>query len=58
MENVYPGLSGLALILPALMLRLKGYRIKGLRPLDLPSNWISLHPGLRGKSSKVNPYEM
>jgi len=47
-----PGLSGLALILPALMLRLKGYRIKGLRPLDLPSNWISLHPGLREKVVK------
>mgnify|MGYP006289182725 FL=1 len=42
-----PGLSGLALLWPALLLLLKGYRIVALRPVDLPSNWISLHPGLR-----------
>lgn len=44
-----PGLSGLAQILPALILKLKGYRITGMQPLDLPSNWISIHPGLRKK---------
>jgi ferredoxin len=44
-----PGLSGLAVILSALVLRLKGYRIIGMRPIDLPSNWISLHPGLKEK---------
>jgi len=44
-----PGLSGLALILPALILLLKGYHIVALKPVDLPSNWISLHPGLRKK---------
>jgi len=44
-----PGLSGLAQILPALILKLKGYRIFGMQPLDLPSNWISVHPGLRKK---------
>jgi ferredoxin len=42
-----PGLSGIALILPALILILKGYRIKALKPVDLPSNWISIHPGIR-----------
>jgi NAD-dependent dihydropyrimidine dehydrogenase PreA subunit len=41
-----PGLSGLALILPALLFFLKGYRMRGLVSLNLPSNWISLHPGL------------
>jgi len=41
-----PGLGGLALWLPALILKLKGYKIRGFRPLDMPSNWISLHPGL------------
>jgi Pyruvate/2-oxoacid:ferredoxin oxidoreductase delta subunit len=41
-----PGLSGLALILPALIFFLKGYRVRGLVSLNLPSNWISLHPGL------------
>ncbi len=42
-----PGLSGLAQIFPAIILRLKGIRIVGMQPLDLPSNWIILHPGLR-----------
>jgi len=47
-----PGLSGIALIFPALLLKFKGFRIVGYRPLDLPSNWIFLHPGL--KSLVVN----
>jgi NAD-dependent dihydropyrimidine dehydrogenase PreA subunit len=42
-----PGLSGVALILPAFILFLKGYRCVGFRPVDMPSNWIPLHPGLR-----------
>ena len=42
-----PGLSGLAQILPAIILRNKAYRIIGYRPIDLPSNWISVHPGLK-----------
>ncbi|MEN8222461.1 MAG: EFR1 family ferrodoxin [Acidobacteriota bacterium] len=41
-----PGLGGLALWLPALILRLKGYKTRGFRPLDMPSNWITIHPGL------------
>jgi Pyruvate/2-oxoacid:ferredoxin oxidoreductase delta subunit len=44
-----PGLSGVALVLPAFILWLKGYKCIGFRPVDLPSNWISLHPGLRKK---------
>lgn len=44
-----PGISGLAQIVPAAILRSKGYRIVGMQPLDLPSNWISIHPGLRKK---------
>jgi ferredoxin len=35
--------------LPAFILWLKGYRCIGFRPVDLPSNWISLHPGLKKK---------
>jgi Pyruvate/2-oxoacid:ferredoxin oxidoreductase delta subunit len=42
-----PGLSGLALWMSALVLLLKGYKIAGLRSIDLPSNWISIHPGLK-----------
>ena len=47
-----PGLSGLAQFLPAFILRFKGFRIVGMQPLDLPSNWIILHPGLREKIVK------
>ena len=44
-----PGLSGIALWLSAIVLLLKGYRIVGLRSIDLPSNWISFHPGVKEK---------
>ncbi|HEX2976457.1 MAG TPA: EFR1 family ferrodoxin, partial [Bacteroidales bacterium] len=44
-----PGLSGTALFLPAFMLLVKGYRCIAMRPVDLPSNWVPLHPGLRKK---------
>ena len=44
-----PGLSGVAQLLPALMLWYKGFGIVGMQPLDLPSNWLLLHPGLRKK---------
>lgn len=40
-----PGLSGIAQLLPALILRVKGFRIRGMLPLDPPSNWIAIHPG-------------
>lgn len=44
-----PGISGVALLLPAFMLMLKGYRCIGFRPVDLPSNWIPVHPGIKTK---------
>jgi ferredoxin len=44
-----PGLSGMALLLAAFVLLFKGYKIVGMRSIDLPSNWISLHPGLKQK---------
>ena len=40
-----PGVSGIALILPLLILRFKGFRIRYLLSIDPPSNWISVHPG-------------
>lgn len=53
------GLSGLAQLMSASILILKGYTIVGMRPVDLPSNWISVHPGLRKKvaSSMFIRYE-
>lgn len=44
-----PGLSGLAQYFPAILLWLKGYKVVGMQPIDLPSNWLILHPGLRKK---------
>lgn len=54
-----PGLSGIALYLGALIMWLKGYKVKALYPVDLPSNWISLHPGLKPKviDSMVDHYK-
>jgi hypothetical protein len=54
-----PGLSGIAMYFPALILLLKGYKLKAMYPVDLPSNWISLHPGLRKKviDSMVEHYK-
>jgi ferredoxin len=43
------GLSGIAQLLAAIVLLLKGYKVVGMRPVDLPSNWISIHPGIRKK---------
>lgn len=44
-----PGMSGLAQLMPAAILKAKGCKIVGWQPMDLPSNWISIHPGLRQK---------
>jgi Pyruvate/2-oxoacid:ferredoxin oxidoreductase delta subunit len=44
-----PGISGIAIFLPLLILKCKGYKVAGILPLDPPSNWISLHPGFRKK---------
>jgi ferredoxin len=44
-----PGITGLALVLPAFILWLKGYTCIGFRPVDMPSNWVPVHPGIRNK---------
>jgi ferredoxin len=44
-----PGLSGIAMYFPALIMFFKGYKIRAMYPVDLPSNWISLHPGVQKK---------
>jgi ferredoxin len=40
-----PGLEGTAGYLLALLLFLKGYRVRGVLGLDMPSNWTALVPG-------------
>ena len=45
-----PGMEGTAGYLIALILLLRGYSVRGVMGLDMPSNWISLHPGLKPSS--------
>lgn len=40
-----PGFEGTATWLVALILALKGYRVRGMEGIDMPSNWTALHPG-------------
>lgn len=49
---ITPGVSGITFYLSALILWLKGYRINAMFPVDLPSNWISVHPGLNDRTVK------
>jgi Pyruvate/2-oxoacid:ferredoxin oxidoreductase delta subunit len=49
---ITPGLTGIAFYLASLILFLKGYRILGMVPVDMPSNWISIHPGLNDRTVK------
>ncbi len=46
------GLSASTTFIIALILLLKGYSVKGLFSVDLPSNWTVLFPGLSEKTSK------
>lgn len=41
-----PGMEGTAVYLIALILVLKGYRVRGVMGLNMPSNWMTLHWGL------------
>ncbi len=50
---VIPGLSGVLHYLISLMLIIKGYKIVGLIPVDLPSNWISLHPAIEKDGTEI-----
>ena len=48
-----PGLSGIALLLPWLWFMVLGYRVVGMRPLDMPSSWHQLHPALSDASVRA-----
>lgn len=47
---ITPGMSGLTFYLSGLVLAVKGYTIKAMYPVDLPSNWVSVHPGLNERT--------
>lgn len=49
---ITPGLTGIAFYLASLILIVKGYSIRGMVPVDMPSNWISIHPGLNDRTIK------
>ncbi|HRQ30328.1 MAG TPA: EFR1 family ferrodoxin [Saprospiraceae bacterium] len=49
---ITPGITGIAFYITSLFLMLKGYTIRAFYPVDLPSNWISVHPGLNQRTIK------
>ncbi len=48
-----PGLSGILHYWVSVLLMMKGFAITGLFPVDLPSNWISIHPSFRKKGTDL-----
>lgn len=50
---VIPGLSGILHYISYILLTIKGYKVVGLIPVDLPSNWISLHPAIEKKGVEI-----
>ncbi len=50
---VTPGLSGITFYFAGAMLAMKGYRIRAMFPVDMPSNWISVHPGLNARTVSI-----
>lgn len=49
----FPGLEGTAGYLISLLLFLKGYSVRGVLALDMPSNWIQVHPGFSRQSAEA-----
>jgi ferredoxin len=49
---ITPGLSGITFYLATLILWLKGFSIRAMFPVDMPSNWLSIHPGLNERTVK------
>jgi Pyruvate/2-oxoacid:ferredoxin oxidoreductase delta subunit len=47
-----PGAAGFANFFAALILFVKGYKVRGFFSLDMPSNFINVHPGLSNGSVK------
>lgn len=48
-----PGMSGSGTFIVALVLMLKGYHVRGVMSVNMPSNWFSLHPIQRAKSQEA-----
>lgn len=52
-NKVTPGLSGISLYFSWVVLKSKGYNIKGMIPFDMPSNWIFIHPSINRNKSLI-----
>ncbi|SMC34954.1 EFR1 family ferrodoxin [Sporomusa malonica] len=48
-----PGMEGTAGYLIALLLLLRGYKVKGVAAVDMPSNWTAVHWGLTDENVRV-----
>jgi len=48
-----PGMEGTAAYLIAAILAIKGYRVRGVAGIDMPSNWTALHPGFSEKNTRA-----
>jgi ferredoxin len=48
-----PGMEGTAGYLSALLLLLKGYRVRAVAGLDMPVSWIAAHPGMSKPSAEA-----
>jgi len=48
-----PGLDGTTVYLLALILFLKGYRVRGAIGIDMPSNWLAVHPGFKRANAEA-----
>ncbi|HEX3030747.1 MAG TPA: EFR1 family ferrodoxin [Bacillota bacterium] len=48
-----PGMQGTAGYLLALILLLKGYNIRGVLGIDMPSNWTALHWGIKEQNARA-----
>ena len=49
---IFPGMSGSGTFIVALILALKGYKVRGVMSVDMPSNWYLVHPIQRIKRQK------
>lgn len=48
-----PGLDGTAAYILSLILFLRGYRIRGAIGIDMPSNWLAVHPGFKRENAEA-----
>lgn len=47
-----PGMEGTACLIAALILFLKGWDVRGFSGMDMPSNWLDVHPGMNGAHAR------